>query len=376
MVGARFAAHIQAMHTPHRLLPLFALLSACASTHPAFRFEDSPADFNRLGLTETVEVREDGRRTIAGSGDYEWWYLDGIAQDGTVVVIVFSDNWLPGTGTREVSIEVTPPGRPTRRESFVSDQPGSFSLERADVRIGASRFEGDLAHYRIHVDPSEAHGLGCDLTLERRVPSYRPGTGVFGSGDDFFAWVVPVPEGALTGTLRVDGREVAFSGSGYHDHNWGNVGPNELMRNWWWGRAEVDGRTVVMAELRPAKGRGEQNLPLLYVAGPEGVAIEAHSDAVRLTEDAPRPDEDPLHDEARAGGVTLTTSGGTSVHFVRHDAPIASFSLLKDRSAFVRFLAGLSGKSPWYTRWQSTVTLGQAGRSTQGKGTVEFIDFE
>ena len=103
------------------------------------------------------------------------------------------------------------------------------------MRIGNNRFEGDLEHYAITVDPRELDGVGCHLELERRVASFRPGTGVIASDDDFFAWVVPVPDGALSGTLTVDGKTLAFSGSGYHDHNWGNIAPWALMRNWWWG---------------------------------------------------------------------------------------------------------------------------------------------
>ena len=35
----------------------------------------------------------------------------------------------------------------------------------------------------------------------------------------------PVPEGAVTGTLTADGETRQVTGSGYHDHNWGNVSP-------------------------------------------------------------------------------------------------------------------------------------------------------
>jgi len=299
-----------------------------------------------------------------------------VARDGTVVVVVFSDNWLPGGHVRTVTIDVTRPGQPTRHAAFSTPELGSFSVDRADVQISSNRFEGDLAHYSVTVDPKALQGLGCALQLERRVPSYRPGTGVMASGEDYFAWVVPVPEGALSGTLTVDGAAVPFSGSGYHDHNWGNAPPWALMRNWWWGRGEVDGHTVVMSEMRPAAGRGEKALALIYVASPQGVQVEAHGAAARLVEGPNAPNDDLSHVELRPAQVTLEAEGGASSKFLRHGAPLTSADLLTGSPGFTRFLARLTDRTPWYTRWKSTVVLEDHGQSTRGEGTIEFMDFE
>jgi hypothetical protein len=59
------------------------------------------------------------------------------------------------------------------RRSF--GEPGTFSTTGADIAIGLHTFKGDLDTYRIHVDANDTGGLGCDLVLQRRVPSYRPG---------------------------------------------------------------------------------------------------------------------------------------------------------------------------------------------------------
>jgi hypothetical protein len=67
--------------------------------------------------------------------------------------------------------------------------------------LGPHSFKGDLESYAIHVDAVETGGVGCDLALRRRVASYRPATGYIEAGDKFFAWLVAVPEGAVTGTL-------------------------------------------------------------------------------------------------------------------------------------------------------------------------------
>jgi hypothetical protein len=187
--------------------------------------------------------------------------------------------------------------------------------------------------------------------------------------------VVPVPEGRLSGTLSIDGQAVSFEGSGYHDHNWGNAPPWALMRNWWWGRGEVEGQTVVMSEMRPAPGRGERTAPLIFVGGPQGVVESAFASAVRFEEGPLADNDDPKHPEQRAREVRLTTPK-VQARFERAGAPITSVDLLTGSSRFQRWLANLAGKSPWYTRWKARVTLTREGVETVGTGTLEFMDLE
>ncbi len=91
------------------------------------------------------------------------------------VVVVFSDNWLPGGHTRNVVIELTPPGKPTRQSTFTTEEPGTFARDHADIRIGHSHFEGDLTHYSISVDAKDTNGLGCQLQLDRQTKMARCG---------------------------------------------------------------------------------------------------------------------------------------------------------------------------------------------------------
>src|SRR5271157_4287969 len=208
-------------------------LAACAVAPPSdaqkLHVAATPADYATLRLGQKIAIWEDGRRTPSSSDYFEWWYFDGLLDDGTVVVVWFGDNWLYGSQKRAVAFELTPPGKPTRRVMRTFDAPGSFAKDRAAIQIGPHRFEGDLDTYSIHVDAAETGGLGCDLTLRRRVASYRPATGHIEAGKQFFAWLVAVPEGAVTGTLTADGATRPVTGSGYHDHNWGNVSPAKLF---------------------------------------------------------------------------------------------------------------------------------------------------
>lgn len=54
----------------------------------------------------------------------------------------------------------------------------------------------------------------------------------------------------MTGTITINGETVEVKGSGYHDHNWGNAPMDHILDNWLWGRAQVDGITVVASSVR------------------------------------------------------------------------------------------------------------------------------
>src|SRR5260370_32096592 len=77
---------------------LCALAMACSSCAPIsndakLHLATAPEDFKALGLGKEIEVREDGRRTPQSSDYFEWWYFDGLFDDGTVFVVWFGDNW-------------------------------------------------------------------------------------------------------------------------------------------------------------------------------------------------------------------------------------------------------------------------------------------
>jgi hypothetical protein len=267
-----------------------ALGAAAARAAPAqdrrLRLADRPEDYEALGIGREIQVSEDGRRTPSRPEDFEWWYFDGLLDDGSVVVVWFGDNWFYGSHKRAISIEVTAPGEQPRRVMRTFDEPGAFARDRADVRIGPHRFEGDLKTYTIHVDPARFGGMGCNLVLRRRVASYRPATGHMMAGDRFFAWFVAVPEGAVSGDLTIDGVTKSVSGSGYHDHNWGNVSPKDLFDGWWWGRARSGGDTLIASELYGRPDVGGMNIALLYVGDETSVKVDAFGRDVTASEGA------------------------------------------------------------------------------------------
>jgi hypothetical protein len=337
----------------------------------------APEDFTALGIGKEIEVREDGRRTPKSSDYFEWWYFDGLLDDGTVVVVWFGDNWLYGSHKRAVNIELTPPGKPTRRILRTFDDPGAFSRDHADVEIGPHSFKGDLKTYAIHVDAAETGGVGCDLALRRRVASYRPATGYIKAGEKFFAWFVAVPEGAVSGTLTADGVTRRVTGSGYHDHNWGNVSPADLFDNWWWGRGTSGGYTIIASDIQGKAAVGGTRIPLFFVGDDHRVQINAYGSDVTAVEGAPVRHPDPTHEGPIGSGVSFATADGARADFKISDRLLTSSNLLSNQSFFIRTAAAILSKHPWYTRFVSPVTLQLSGQAPhEGEGTLEYFELK
>lgn len=349
-----------------------------AASPPSIRLLDTDADFAALGIDRhKVDPREDGRRSPANEQHYEWWYFDGLLDDGSIVVAWFGDNWPFGLGARAVSLEITPPGGTTLRWFGAFREKGRFGTKEADVRIGPHSFTGDLIDYRIFVDPEATGGLGVDLRLHSTVGAWRPASGVIADGEATFAWLAAVPEGEVTGTLTMDGSARKVRGRGYHDHNWGNISPAVLMDSWWWGRATVDGHTVIASELRAAKDRGGGKAPLLFVGSSAGVEREAWSESeVMVVEGSSSAHPDPLHPKSIATSVTYSTADGFVATFPISERMITSTDLLAGQSSLIVGFARAFGLKPWYTRFLSPVSLRLPGKEPKtAAGTLEYFEF-
>jgi hypothetical protein len=350
---------------------------AASSDDQKLHLATTPADFAALDLGQAVAVREDGRRTYRSADSFEWWYFDGLLDDGTVVVVWFGDNWMYGSHKRAVDIELTAPGKPTRRVMRTFDAPGSFASDHADIEIGPHSFKGDLDTYSIRVDPAETGGLGCDLTLRRRVASYRPATGYIEAGTQYFAWLVAVPEGAVTGTLTADGSTRQVTGSGYHDHNWGNVSPAKLFDNWWWGRGRSGGHTIIASEIHGKSAVGGTSIPLFFVGDETRIEVDAFGSGVTTIEGEPVRHPDARHQRPIGSRISFATADGSRAEFKISDHLLTSADLLADEPVAVRIAASAMSMKPWYTRFESPITLSLPGGSaTVGQGTLEYFELK
>ena len=219
-----------------------------------------------LGLSQKIQAFEDGLRTGERSGSYEWWYFDSKYADGSSLVIIFYTKPVTSFSRRFkpfVSLNyIHPDGREIRTECHSEDY--SFSKERCDVRIGDCYIRGELSHYEIYFRSGEAE---CRLTLDASAPSWRPDSGhIYFGKKDFFAWLPSVPEGRVNGTLKARGETIELSGTGYHDHNWGNKLMILLMNDWYWGRAKIGDYVVVSSYIYANRKDGYKATPVFMLA--------------------------------------------------------------------------------------------------------------
>ena len=237
----------------------------------------SDDDYARLGLARgDIKVWEDGARTDDRPGSYEWWYFDAHLEDGTKLVVVFLDKDVadaqkPLEPTIRLNLDLAD-GRSFERIVTFDPAVWSSAKDRADVRIGENRFSGDLHSYRITATVDE---IAVDITLEGEVPAWRPETGYVLFGEERkleFAWLPSVPQGRVTATYSIGDERHEATGTGYHDHNWGNVGMMEIIHDWYWARGQAGPYSVIASYVTATEKYDYAAIPIFMLAR-DGVLI-------------------------------------------------------------------------------------------------------
>lgn len=355
------------------VIVLLCGLTACSRTPEPVIFGLEKRHFDRLKLGPRPAVWEDGMRTSLDPGQYEWWYFDAHLDDGSVVVIVFYTRSMVGIDSPAeplVTASLTDPDG-TRHSLVDQVKPGDFraSRDRCDVTIGKSRITGDLKTYRILVNMKS---FSCDLTLAGKVPAWRPATGYAFYGKEekrYFAWLPSVPYGNIAGTMEFGGAKRTVRGSGYHDHNWGNVELRKILNDWWWTRARIGDYTVITSEMTTTGRYGFRKLPVFFLARGDTILLE---DGRNMT-------------LARSGAFLHPVSGKIMENHLlfSYDDPgrkesvrytldrkrdILVFDMLAALPSWKAAFARIIGVRPWYHR-----ILGDAGLAVDIRGKKESL---
>ena len=333
------------------------------STIPA-RLAGLPEDYARLGLTEEIQPWEDGVRTTGKRGEYEWWYFDGRLDDGSSLVIVFFT--APMTAQQagfHPSIQFTLTKPDGTRIADAADWSGEYSFEKEKCRavMGPNVFEGDLHTYHIHY---EHNGILADVELVGNLPSWRPETGhIFFGEENYFAWLPSVPEGTVTASVAYDGMVTRYTGSGYHDHNWGNTGMYFLMHHWYWGRARIGDYQAITSYITGQKKYGYEHF-MIFLLAKNGKVLCDKGQFVSFTQ------EDPQFNAATQKHfhrkLTYDCDDGASHYRVTYEQKeiIEEFSLADSASvsgantnAVMRLGMRLIGLDPSYLRMTGTARV-------------------
>jgi Diels-Alderase family protein len=330
--------------------------------NPHFRLAGRPADYARLGIDPvSIAPFEDSQRIGTEKGRYEWWYFDAHLDDGATVVVVFYTK--PNVGPNgplapRITINLTLPDGRTF-EKFLDTKPELFSASKSgcDVRIGANRFVGDLHRYYIAATIEE---ISVDIELTGEVPAWRPKSGhlYFGTEgrEKLFAWLPSVPYGLASVRYTIGAEEHRVSGSGYHDHNWGDVPMQTLMHNWYWARASVGPYTVIASHITATAIYGYET-QIVYMLAKDGQIIA--DDETKVSFDAEHVKTDsktgkPVADVMRYAYQDADTR--YVVSFERQKTILQAI-LTARAPLFKRIIARLIGFDGAYHRFTGKVTI-------------------
>lgn len=345
--------------------------SAC----PSIEFEDSEARYASQGVEpRVIQCWEDGQRCSGMAPAFEWWYFDAVLSDGSVVVIVFYVQDQIYRNRSRLTFElVRPNGARVERESRPALSLFNANSQTCDVRIGASTFQGNLHDYHIHV---EIDDLVADFHLHSSMQAWRPGAGVAvfrdrKSREHHFGWLPSVPRGRVEGALSIAGVEEVVTGTGYHDHNWGNNAPQRLLDHWFWGRANLGEYTILAAQMIASKKYEFQALPVFMLA--RGDVIVAQ-DASKVTFSSQMPTIVGTTEKLVPSSIKfdyVSDAGRYCVTFERTgELTIRSFRDKLPRP--IQRLAKIVGMNGAYMRFRCRVTLeyfGEDGAANQCSGT-------
>ena len=214
---------------------------------------------------------KDVRNSSHQSGGYEWWYFDGISDDGKYRFVVifyegnpFSTRYIKALEDEDknpmpqeypaLSISVYEGATPIYY-SFTEFDPADcdFNENRPEVKIGPHRMSsqiGDQMVYQLDLKEELPNGDGLDGSLTFNSLNNQDSFFVDNQNNAGHCWNLVQPRADVSGEIRLFSdrnftKEIGFKGSGYHDHNRGEQPMKDEFIDWYWGRFHFDYATLV-----------------------------------------------------------------------------------------------------------------------------------
>lgn len=326
----------------------------------------SDEEFAKLGLKKRdIALWEDGLRTSGKFGEYEWWYSDiKLAGGGSLVIVYYTAPLTAMVNGFEPNITFNlnlPDGTEIKKAVKYSPADATFSKEKCDVRMKQNYIVGDLRNYSIHFEHEE---IVCDVELNGTTPSWRPHTGMidFG-GKNYFAWIPSIPEAQAKIDLKIGDERLELEGTGYHDHNWGDVGMFWLMHHWYWGRAKIGPYQVISSYITAKEKFGYEHFRVFMLAR-DGQLLGDKGECIKYTQ------EEPAFDEATKKHyfkkLTYDYDDGEQHYKIVYEADdiIERMSIEDSKTmdaaktnAFSRILMKLVGIEPAYMRFVGNASI-------------------
>ena len=341
------------------------------------RLASTPLDYQKLGLKKEITLWEDGHRTNGKFGEYEWWYFDGKMDDGSSLVIVYYTQPVTAIAPSyapSVTFSLVKDGKHIQDSMTAKAKDSFYGREKCDVKVGKSYCRGDLRNYKLHY---ESDRVQADVKLATSAASWRPETGHFLFDEKkYFAWMPSVPEGKMEATVTIDGETMHFTGTGYHDHNWGNIGMFWIMHHWYWGRAKIGDYQVISSYITAHKPYGYEHFPIFLISR-NGEKLG--DDPRYLTYSQSEPEFDPITEKHYHKKLVYDYNDGTQHYRITYSAEkIIETFVVADSKTSVQaksnpiqlWVVKKAGLAPSYIRMVGTVTLDRF----EGEEIVEHVE--
>lgn len=333
-------------------------------------------DYRKYGIEKgNPQPFEDDMHTPGGKGTFEWWYTDANFDDGTTVVAIwFTKNYfdVPGPAWPTVDLEITE--KDGTRINHVVRGPKGTPVKKAggpcDVQIENCHIKYVDGKYQLYFNDGK---IIYEATMTPTTPMWRPDTGIwnFGEGAEAleYGWFVAAPTADVEGRLVIDGKERKLKGKGYHDHNWGYTGLENMMNHWYWGRAKVGDYTVIACDIIAEEKYGNKRLPVFFIAK-DGKVLNDDASITKIERANTHINDftKKFMDDTLVYTQTVSPDEEYIITFERK-RDIMPRSLLEVVTPIKRFLGKLVGMNPTYMRVMGDVTVDVRRNGEQEKIT-------
>jgi len=301
-------------------------------------------------------------------GGYEWWYFDALSDDGVWAMTCI---WFLGNPFSPYyrAAALGQPGDPWEQNAlffalykegrlhayhftqFPKSQICADEQRPASLRFGPNDLsQPQTGLYRIQIADENANRrtLIADLTFD--APPLQAEAVQVDGGLDAHFWLPAAPQCRVRGQISLrelnnSGVErIAFTGQGYHDHNWGALPFSASLRDWYWARAALsDQRTVILYHVRPRHSEAISHL-LLFENG-------------RLTRHDPQANVSQTRYRLNGFGTAYATQ----------------LTAQTDGLTAVFHLGARLDSAPFYLRTLCHADITEAGRVVSGTGLGEYF---
>lgn len=244
----------------------------------------------RLVLDPAAEAAH-GEWLREEAGAYEWWYFDAISEDGqwALTCIWFLGNPFSSYYRKAALGQPANPFgqnalffalyRDSKLSAYHFTRFPQAQIEAAEtvplcLRFGSNHLTvGADGQWHLSLMDENANGRRLQASLSFLSPPLSAGTVEVTPLDSDHSWLPIAPFCRVRGQIALNeahnpgAAPLHFSGTGYHDHNWGRLPFDAAIKEWYWARAALGGeRSVILYHVQPHHGLPVSHL-LLFEKG-------------------------------------------------------------------------------------------------------------